>query len=372
MKSIIQPHRFSILKWESQAIPSEARQWVSGENSGAADDVRAVYEFFSLLEKINSLKLCMNSIDAGKVVADKAAIGEEIGIFEAKTEEFKESAEGAIAAQIIGVLAEQGIYNPFCVRQFHLPPVSLRLEMPPHLLVVSPRDRIESISEITLNQDISIAQEEDIEGQVDNLGVSSLVVELGGFGGTFPTFVLSTAGPRFAIITAVEEYLHQYLAFTPLGFRYLLDVTGIARDYEIATINETVAGTVSKEIGAIVYNKFYPDDVSEIGEEQGLDFNAEMRQIRRTVDRLLAMGEIEQAEQFMEQKRLYLVSNGYYIRKLNQAYFAFYGMYGDSPISVSPIGLEVAELRSQYGSIKEFLDAASRLTSRQDLQSLLQ
>ena len=97
------------------------------------------------------------------------------------------------------------------------------------------------------------------------------------------------------------------------------------------------------------------------------DFNREMREIRKAVDKYLAQGEIEQAEEFMEQKRQFLASKGYYIRKLNQAYFAFYGAYADSPTSVSPIGAELRTLRGQSASLSDCLDTAARMTSQQDL-----
>ena len=70
----------------------------------------------------------------------------------------------------------------------------------------------------------------------------------------------------------------------------------------------------------------------------------------------------------MEQKRQYLASMGHYIRKLNQAYFAFYGTYADRPTSISPIGLELKELRSQSASLKDFLNKVAMMTSRQDLR----
>ena len=69
----------------------------------------------------------------------------------------------------------------------------------------------------------------------------------------------------------------------------------------------------------------------------------------------------------MEQKRQYLASMGYYIRKLNQAYFAFHGTYTDSPTSISPIGLELKRLRSQKASLKDFLNTVAVMTSRQHL-----
>jgi hypothetical protein len=93
-----------------------------------------------------------------------------------------------------------------------------------------------------------------------------------------------------------------------------------------------------------------------------------MREIRREVDKYLALGEIERTEEFMEQQRQYLASMGYYIRKLNQAYFTFHGTYADSPTWVSPIGVE---LREQSASLKNFLDTVAAMTSRQNLRDSL-
>ena len=70
----------------------------------------------------------------------------------------------------------------------------------------------------------------------------------------------------------------------------------------------------------------------------------------------------------MEQKRQYLASMGYYISKLNQAYFAYYGTYADRPTTISPIGLELKKLRSQSASLKDLLNKVAMMTSRQDLR----
>jgi hypothetical protein len=217
---------------------------------------------------------------------------------------------------------------------------------------------------------MSLEDMESIESRVDEMGVSSLVVELGGLA-TYPSYVTDREDIRYVLDTATEEWLHQYLAFKPLGFRYLQDLSGICRNYEIATMNETVASMVSKEIGDIIYGSHYarnetnstePDTAASV-----FDFNQEMREIRRTVDNYLARGEIEQAEAFMEQKRQFLATKGYHIRKLNQAYFAFHGTYADRPTSISPIGVELKKLRSQSASLKEFLETVAAMTSRQDL-----
>ena len=315
LDAIIKPYRFSIAKWESKTITHEAKLWFWSKHG--------------------------------------------------------ENVERIIARQIKEALAQEGIFNPtdnYIRLKVSFPPLYFKLEEPPHLLVISPRDRIESIREITLQPNLSLEEAESIEARVDKLGVSSLVVELGGLGATYPTFVANNAGLRLTIDAATEEWLHQYLAFTPLGFLYLLDLTGISRNYEIAVINETVASMVSKEIGAMVTERYYPDyENSKEETESEFDFNREMREIRRAVDNYLAQGEVTKAEEFMEQKRQELASMGYPIRKLNQAYFAFHGTYADSPTSISPIGVELEKLREQSASLKNFLDTVATMTSRQEL-----
>ncbi|GAI18814.1 unnamed protein product, partial [marine sediment metagenome] len=244
----------------------------------------------------------------------------------------QDTVERIIERQIRETLAQQGIFNPidkYTRLEVGFPPLNFKLDKPPYLLVISPRDKIESMREISLLPSLNLEEIEDIEARVDKLGVSSLVVELGGFGATYPCLVANKASLQFTIDTATEEWMHQYLVFKPLGFLYLLDLTGVSRNYEITTMNETLASMVSKEIGSIVYEKYYSwyengGNHNQV-EGSGFDFNREMREIRGAVDKYLARGEIEQAEEFMEQKRQYLASMGHYIRKLNQAYFAFHG-----------------------------------------------
>ena len=54
-----------------------------------------------------------------------------------------------------------------------------------------------------------------------------------------------------------------------------------------------------------------------------------MHETRLNADRLLAEGKIEEADVYHSAGALPW-DNGYHIRKLNQAYFAFHGAYADS------------------------------------------
>jgi hypothetical protein len=95
-----------------------------------------------------------------------------------------------------------------------------------------------------------------------------------------------------------------------------------------------------------------------------------MRTTRLEVDVLLAAGEIEQAEQYMEARRLFFWDNGYRIRKLNQAYFAFHGAYADAPGGAAgddPVGEAVRALWQRVGSPADFLRLMARMNSYQDL-----
>ncbi|MFC2035376.1 hypothetical protein ACFLUJ_04535 [Chloroflexota bacterium] len=335
--SIVKPHLFSIASWEISTLRQGIQHWLSDNEADISDDVQVVTSYFQAIERDGSLTSLVEQI---------------------------------INSQIRDVLAEQGIFNPITEHEFSFPPLNFRLEKLPHLLVISPRDRINSMQEIVLEQGLSLDKKEDIETRVDDLGVSSLVVELGGIA-TYPALINSQASLRHTIDTITEEWLHQYLAFKPLGFLYVLDLTGLVRNYEIATINESLVGIVSKEIGDLVYQKHYPlyeDKAVQVSESE-FDFNDEMREIRITVGAYLARGEIQQAEEFMEYKRQYLISMGFYIRKLNQAYFAFHGTYAHSPGFISPIGLELKELRNRSISLTAFLRTVAAMTSRQDLSN---
>ena len=368
LNSIVKPHRFSIMKWELNTLFNG-----HGGEPETGKGVSIVKDYFALVEEIKTLESEIEAVRAESKEGNLALLEAELRRLRQEREAQASMVEEALAEQIKEVLAEDGIYSPlnkYIGLKVNLPPVSFRLERPPNLLVISPRDRIESLREILLVPDLSLEEMEKIETEADKLDVSSLVVELGGLAATYPSFVASETSLRNTTDTAIEEWLHQYLVLTPLGFLYLLDLSGLAPNYEIATINETVASMVGKEIGTNLCEQYYPECADTNGQEaeSDFDFNREMREIRRAVDDYLAKGEIHQAEQFMEGKRQYLAANGYYIRKLNQAYFAFHGTYADRPTSISPIGGELEELRDQSTSLKDFLDTASALTSHGKLK----
>ena len=341
-------YRFSIIRWEVTSIAGEIKGLFT-RKSVSVKDTQTVIDYFTGVQQQT----------LSQTEADKA----------------RDKVQRIIGLQLKDILKQDGITNPFHgVFGLNFPPVLFELTVPPHLLVISPRDRIFEIRSILLRQNLTADQMDKIEAQAEKSGYSALVVELGGLGATVPSFVNSQMGLHDVLDDTAEEWLHQYLAFKPLGFRYLLDVLGVSRSQDLITINESVAGTVSTEIGSQVYDKYYKSYFTVPGNKTSaapsFDFDAAMRQIRQTVDADLASGQIDQAEQYMNEQRDYLETKGYHIRKLNQAYFAFYGTYADLPAYSNPIGTAIQNVRDHSSSLKEFLNRMANITSVNELDKL--
>jgi len=275
-------------------------------------------------------------------------------------------AEAAIERAVGTVLLSEGLgtaapWAPDGTLLF--PPVSFAFVAPPKVLIVSRRDRIAVEQSELLQPTVSVPQAEGLEADVDALGYSSLVVPIGGLA-TYPTMVLEGTRPLDTVIAVAHEWIHGYLFFSPLGVRYW-------SSQDARAINETVADMVSRELGRRIARELGLD-VEPVGRPQearpsDVQFRAMMRESRTTVDRLLAEGRIDDAEAYLQTRRQDFLNAGFQIRKLNQAYFAFYGSYGDAAAGTSPIPRQLGWLRAQSGSPGEFLRRVSRLTSAEDL-----
>jgi hypothetical protein len=282
--------------------------------------------------------------------------------------------EAVLETQVSQVVASAGLSTAGLT----WPPPRLRFTEPPQLLVVSPRARIERLRSVDLVPDLDAAQRGSLEDAVaDGFDLSAYVTSVGGYG-TWPTMVVDRYGLPWTVETIAHEWIHNYLAFRPLGWAYL-------QGGDAVTINETVASIAGEELGRAVMAAYFPDLLppppspqSELtnhvgrSEAPAFDFGREMRTTRLVADRLLAHGLVEEAETYMEDRRQRFVDNGYRLRKLNQAYFAFHGSYATGPAAVDPIGPKLEALRERSSSLAEFLDTVSTMTSLADLDAALQ
>lgn len=260
-----------------------------------------------------------------------------------------------------------------------IPPVLFHNTPLPLLLVVSPRDAIHREADISLTPDLTTEQQVELEERVDKaLDVSSLVVRIGGVG-AYPTMVNEVSDLAWLSEVIAHEWIHNFLTLRPLGLYYV-------DSPELRTMNETTASIAGKEIGRALLERYYPELVplppppspaspAPTPEPPAFNFNKEMHATRLKVDELLAEGKIEEAEAYMEQRRQLFWENGYHIRKLNQAYFAFHGAYADEPLGAAgedPVGAAVRALRAQSPSLTQFLYKISLMTSFEQLKQAVE
>ena len=379
LSAIDASYRFSIFNWEVKSLSQEIGVAFSDKDKATPDHPQVVVDYFSVMDKINAEQQAIEAITSGITGGDVKPYLSALSSLEQQRDALAPQAELVLESQVRATLNSLGIYNPLdgiLDLKATFPPVLLRLQEPPKLLVVSPIGNISRLATIPLNNNMSLNDINKLEDDVSALGVSALVVDLGGIA-TYPSFVANRYGLQFALSTAVEEWCHQYLFFRPLGFRYGLEEMGFNEPDYIVTMNETLAGMVSDEVANVIYNKYYasyypPASSSDGGgATSGFNFNTFMHDTRVQVDSMLAQGQVTQAEAYMEQQRLILASHGYLIRKLNQAFFAFYGSYADQPGFENPISENLTTLRINNASLATFLEEASGFTNPNELEQAI-
>ncbi len=269
---------------------------------------------------------------------------------------------------ILDLFREQGlVISPplFGAWDMVFPPVDIEFDSPPRVLVISPRERIYRQASYTLQHGLTGEEITAIEARAEATGISALVVATGGIA-TYPSVIPEGTDMPTVLEAAIHEWLHQYLALHPLGRRYFAS-------NELRTLNETVANMAAAELALMLLPATEPSAATETtsAPADGFDFRREMRALRLEVEALLAKGEIPEAERLMEERRQVFVRNGYYIRRINQAYFAFYGTYADTPASIDPIGPKLQTLRQRLPSVGEFVRLAAGFRSVEDLDRAL-
>ena len=393
---------FDLLGWEVNALGDKAGvifQQPAADLS-AEEQVTLVHQYLDRAGEIARLEAERNRLavaDASESPGSQSQPSNSNGAgdLQAQIDDLRQAqnqhrltVEQVIQQQVGHALLNEG----FGVGNQLVPPVLFSFTEPPKKLVVSPRDKIETRYAQMLDAAIDLETIAANESQIyEEQALSAYVTNIGGLG-AFPTMVVDRASLGWILSTVAHEWVHNYLTLFPLGINY-------ATSHELTIINETVADIVGEEIGHQVAETFYPESLApppEPVEDDGDDgderdegggetlavatptpepppfsFREEMRKTRLEVDRLLTDGLVDEAEAYMEARRLAFVENGYNLRVLNQAYFAFHGSYGTSAASTSTIGPKLQTLREQSGDLKTFLQTVRWMTSEAEIDEAL-
>ncbi len=370
---------YDYIAWLANAVVEKAAQAQLNpvQRLRPSRQTRVVTRYFELVGELELVQARVELVYADPGAGDAATAASELlaqqHALERSLDELAPLVEAILQFQVARVMTDEGI--GFMAQP--QPPVLFHSSPLPKALIVSPRDSIRQEVNISLLADLGLEDITRLEEKVAAyMNASTLVVDVGGIG-VYPTMVQRSSSIEWTLDTIAHEWTHNYLALRPLGWNY--DTTE-----ELRTMNETTASIVGTEISREVLRRYYPDDYArQTGAPKALlkssaagafDFRKEMHTTRVRVDELLAQGKVEEAEAYMEQRRVIFVENGYMIRKLNQAYFAFHGAYADVPGGAAgedPVGPAVRALRTEADSLAGFLQRIAWMNSFTDLQKAL-
>ena len=378
VRSFTRQIEFDFVGWTLSALRVKWLEAALGTSNYLTESSRKqiVVEYLNLVGNIQQGEWEVSKIYADPSIKDplgaSQTLRQAIAARKARRDQLSPLAEAILQSQLSYVAAELGL----TVGGQPVPPVLYHATPLPLALIVSPRNVIRQDQDISLSPDIPVDQRAALEAGVDRaLNVSSLVVPVGGIG-TYPTMVEQSAALDWLSEVIAHEWVHNFLTLRPLGLSYM-------ESPELRIMNETTASIAGKEIGRRLLERFYPELMPAPEEQKppvlqppAFDFRHEMHVTRVRVDELLAQGRIEEAESYMEMRRQVFWEQGYAIRKLNQAYFAFYGAYADEPggaagAAEDPVGAAVRMLRLKSPSLAAFLKRIAWVTSFQQLQELV-
>ena len=376
-------YKYSIVQWEMGNFLAkwlhQARDILPGHDLDEQEKRELVTQYFLLGEEERRLERRVTETSLpihGESATALAEFEEELAQTRAARAKIRDEVEERLEAAIDAAIVEEGLFprGLFDTIGINFPPVDFRLEPSPRALIVSPRDRIEIVEATLLDPGIPEEEMDALERRIlEEEDLSAIVAGTGGVA-TFPAVINARYSLQTTLRIAAHEWMHHYLFFHPLGQRY-------GKNTEMTSINETVASIFGDELGDLVFREYeaaanFPVSLYTFpqspAQQEPFDFRQEMRETRLTVEDMLSEGRIEEAEAYMEERRLLMAENGYYIRKLNQAYFAFHGNYGDSPASVSPLFGQLTMLREASPTLGDFIRDMAAVSSHEEFLELFE
>ena len=369
---------FSLEEWVTRNLAAKALSglfdFLPGQGNSDEERESALSVYFALGNQVRRIEGSMALSVAkdrvgGKENQEVIAMERQLDDLRQQRDYLSDMVEQNLEKTVATVLRQNELHRNWGPLKPLFPPVSFRMDRLPKLIVVSARDHIATLEVHLLKPELSVADRDSLEATVGpDQNRSALVIGLGGLA-TFPSLVSDSQTLRFSLQTIIHEWLHHYFFFHALGQSYYDSAN-------MTTLNETAANIGGKELGDLAFVAFggeiSPPTTTWLDQPlvdgDRFEFNRAMRETRMRTDELLGAGLVAEAEAYMEERRQIFVDNGYPIRVLNQAYFAFYGTYAENAASVSPIASELRQVRVDSSDVGQFI---KRVRGFGDYQSFL-
>ena len=367
----VNPYRYSLVRWEVSHFLdkwvhklADLMPWTS--ELSRQERIDQAKTFFDLGQRQRALERTLLPPVPGigdPVSEDQAQVlRAELETIIKERERIRSTVEETIESEVSAVLSQEGFASRVGLI---FPPVDTVFSRSPGVLILSPRDRIERLETILMKPGLNDETRGQIENRILREEDLAALVESSGGVAAFPSVVSESGGLHHAIVITAHEWLHHWFFFQPLG-QHFWD------NSQMTTLNETAATLGGRAIGDRAFTAMTGEQVirepqpRSAQDQDTFDFDAAMRETRLRTEELLAEGKIEEAEAYMEERRKLMVANGHFIRKINQAFFAFHGSYATSAASISPIDEQLGELRSSTDSLEDFIKTVSTFASYEE------
>ena len=172
---VILPYQYSVLNWELSNLPDKwvrnlGNLWPGQSGEAREEGIELSRRFFDAGLEVRDLErrlLLAESalVNAGELGIGSGSLAHEISVMEGRRDNLRAAAEDIIESEIALIVKEEGLSSWFGV----FPPVDVVFSRSPHILIFSPRDRIERQKDVLLNPGLSGTDKGLIEGRIVEL-----------------------------------------------------------------------------------------------------------------------------------------------------------------------------------------------------------
>ena len=360
IEKITLDHSFSLMNWEIKNIFPKwiylAKIYIKNDKSDPSQTITLLQKYLSLTKEKNLYQHQLEIENLSQT--QRNVVKNNLKTTIAEMQNLKPIVEELCERAMTKTIKLNGLKTNL---DTIFPPVDISLEPPPLILVISPRDKIQIEKSVFLSPDLLNAKKNSLENEIlQKNNKSAYISNLSGLS-TYPTLISNEYNSLEIFSTTAHEWLHLYWFFRPLG-------QNIFNSNEMRTLNETAADIAGRELGLQTYMNLniksdFPVKSNPSTSNKYPQFTKHMRETRTEVENMLKNNKIQEAEKYMKKRWWELSLAGYNLRKINQAYFALYGIYAESAGSISPIGDQLREFRALVPSTGDFVKEISQISS---------
>ncbi len=265
--------RFDLAAWEVDAIAGKLGDGARNPAAGLSEEQATlmVREWLQLAQRAGQLAGQIERTYADPAVVDAEARQrptqrQELAAIREQLDAESSTVEAILEQQLSAIVQAEGLTTAGLV----WPPARMRFSEPPQTAggVAARSHPAAAFGGFAARPGQRRPQPPWKQTIAQGENLSAYATGIGGYG-VYPTMVIDRYGLPWTAETIAHEWIHNYLAFRPLGWSFL-------DGGESVTINETVASIAGEELGRALLARDYPDllpppapPVADAGSQRG-------------------------------------------------------------------------------------------------------